>query len=205
MVRSKERCIQRLFVLFPCRMSTSSYTTGLWHVVDTGSIWLKEFAFALGTLVPTRNWCPETRNFGMWEDWQKIEQIADPPISMARFPLQRGYARFPVAQLFPFEETMVKRLIHQTQRAEVSTLICTSPYYAPLAERWPGRVVYYLTDLTKEYAGVNPSQVVACDRRMCSVAETVCPNSQRIAEYLRREAACDQEKITIIPNATRLQ
>jgi glycosyltransferase involved in cell wall biosynthesis len=186
-------------------MSASPYNTGLWHVVDTGSIWLKEFAFALGTMVPTRNWWPETRNFGAWENWERIEQVADPPISVTRFPLQRGYARFPLARLFPFEETMVKRLIHQTQGAETSTLICTSPYYVPLAERWPGRVVYYLTDLTKEYAGVNPAQVVECDRRMCSVADTVCPNSERISEYLRREAGCDREKITVIPNATRLQ
>jgi glycosyltransferase involved in cell wall biosynthesis len=64
-------------------------------------------------------------------------------------------------------------------------------------------VVYYSTDLTKGYAGMDPEQVVKLDYRMCRVAQAVCPNSQRIADYLQREAACDPARITVIPNATR--
>ncbi len=68
---------------------------------------------------------------------------------------------------------------------ENSTLICTSPFYAPVAELWPGCVVYYLTDLTKKYAGMNEAQIVRLDRRMCRVsANRVFPNSHRIADYL---------------------
>ena len=177
----------------------------VWHVLDTGSIWLKEFASALSTLVPTVNWCPETRNFGHWEGWERLDRVTDPPMELIRFPLQRGYARFPIAQLLRFEKAMVGRLQQSATRSDQGTLICTTPFYAPVAEQWPGQVVYYLTDLTKKYAGMNAGQIVALDRRMCRVAETICPNSSRIADYLCSEAACDRSKVTVIPNATRAQ
>jgi hypothetical protein len=174
-----------------------------WTILDTGSVWLKEFAAALETMVPTRNWCPEMRLFGCRENWQRNEEIEDPPLSMTRFPLQRGYARFPFAQFVPFQKPLVERMMRLVKHPENSTLICTSPFYAPVAELWPGCVVYYLTDLTKKYAGMNEAQIVRLDRRMCRVAQTVCPNSHRIADYLCTEAACDRSKITVIPNATR--
>lgn len=177
----------------------------VWHVLDAGSIWLKEFASALGTLVPTVNWCPETRNFGHWEGWERSDRVTDPPMEVIRFPLQRGYARFPVAQLLPFEKAMINRLRRRVPRPDQGTLICTTPFYAPVAEQWPGRVVYYLTDLTKMYAGMNARQIVGLDRRMCRVAQTICPNSLRIADYLCSEAACDRGKVAVIPNATRAQ
>lgn len=176
-----------------------------WIILDTGSIWLKEFAAALGAIVRTQNWCPEMRYFGWREDWLHTQEIDDPPLSVLRFPLQRGYASFPVAQLLPFEKKLLDRMLHRIQQPEKSTLICTTPFYASVAELWPGRVVYYLTDLTKKYEGVNPHQVVALDRRMCEVAQTVCPNSRRIADYLCTEAGCDSSKIAVIPNATREQ
>jgi hypothetical protein len=177
----------------------------LWHILDTGSIWLKEFACALSTLAPTVNWWPEIRNFGHWEDWETTDRVTDPPLQITRFPLQRGYARFPIAQLFPFEKAVAGRLQRSAARPQRDTLICTAPFYAPVAERWPGPVVYYLTDLTKKYAGMNVGQIVRLDRRMCRVAHAVCPNSSRIADYLRAEAACDAGKVTVIPNATRAQ
>ncbi|MDP9147875.1 MAG: hypothetical protein M3N22_09460, partial [Acidobacteriota bacterium] len=178
---------------------------GEWHILDTGSIWMKEFACALGSMVPTQNWHPEIRTFGWWEQWERTDRLADPSMEMVRFPLQRGYARFPVAQLLPFETKMVERLKRKSPKPELSTLICTTPFYAPVAECWPGRVVYYLTDLTKKYAGMDENQVNALDRRMCRVAAAVCPNSSRIAQYLCDEAGCDPRKVTVIPNATREQ
>lgn len=176
-----------------------------WHILDAGSVWLKEFASALGSFVPTQNWRPQMRSFGWLENWERQETVHDPALSITCFPLQRGYARFPIAQLFPFEKALVDRLVRFSKPAERSVLICTSPFYAPVAERWPGQVVYYLTDLTKKYAGMDAVQVVKMDRRMCRVAQTVCPNSRRIADYLRTEAGCDLSKITVIPNATRRQ
>jgi len=174
-----------------------------WHILDTGSIWLKEFARAMSREVPTQNWCPEIRSWGYCEDWEKTDRIPDPAIEMTRFPLQRGYSRFPIAQLFPFEKALVERLKRKRPKPEQSTLICTAPYYAPVAEHWPGRVVYYQTDMTKEYPGLNANQIVGLDRRMCRVASAVCPNSTRIADYLTSEAYCDPAKITVVPNATR--
>ena len=176
-----------------------------WHILDTGSIWMKEFACALGSLVPAINWCPEIRSFGHWEKWERSDRVANPDLKMSRFPLQRGYARFPIAQLLPFENAVVERIRRASSKPELCTLICTAPFYAPVAERWPGRVVYYLTDLTKEYAGMNANQIIGLDRRMCRVAAAVCPNSSRIASYLCHEAGCDPRKITVIPNATRAQ
>ncbi len=87
--------------------------------------------------------------------------------------------------------------------AEHSPLICSTPFYAPVAERWGGPVVYYSTDLTAEYEGIDGAQVRELDRRMCHVARAVCPNSIRIAEYFVRESGCDPAKITVVPNATR--
>ena len=176
-----------------------------WHILDTGSIWLKEFATALNSIVPVHNWAPEIRTFGHWEHWERTDNVEDPRLEVTRFPLQRGYARFPVRRLLPFEKAVADRIQGRSPKPEMSTLICTAPFYAPVAERWPGPVAYYLTDLTKEYAGMNAKQIIALDRRMCRVARVVCPNSTRIAGYLREEAACDPSKITVIPNATRQQ
>lgn len=176
-----------------------------WHILDTGSIWIKEFAVALGRLVPTLNWCPEIRNFGWIEDWERTERVSEPRLEVTRFPLQRGYARFPISRLFPFENGLAMRIQTTSHCPERTTLVCTAPFYAPVAERWPGHVIYYLTDMTKDYAGMDKKQVVALDRRMCRVARTVCPNSFRIAQYLSCEAGCDSGKITVIPNATREQ
>jgi hypothetical protein len=173
-----------------------------WHVLDVGSIWLKEFASALSEMVATENWCPQIRNFGSWEDWEETDPVLDPRLTLTRFPLQRCYARFPLSRFLHPEKAIVKRLLSHADSSG-DTLICTSPFYAPIAELWPGKVVYYLTDLTKAYAGINPRQVVELDRRMCRVAGTVCPNSRRIADYLSTEADCDSRKITVIPNATR--
>jgi hypothetical protein len=177
----------------------------LWHILDTDSIWLREFACALRANVPTRNWCPEIRNFGWLENWEKIERFSDPQIEMTRFPLQRGYARTPIGQMLPFGKDVVARLKRASSTPKFETLVCTAPFYAPVAERWPGKIVYYLTDLTKEYAGMNAHQIVRLDRRMCRVASAVCPNSSRIARYLENEAGCDPAKLTVIPNATRQQ
>ena len=173
------------------------------HVLDVGSIWIKEFASALATMAPTQNWCPEIRNFGHWERWEEFDETSDPLVKMIRFPLQRGYGRFPVSRFLPWDRQIVDRLLRHSQNAESSNLILTSPFYASVAERWPGRVIYYLTDLTKEYAGMDASQVVGLDRRMCRVADLVCPNSRRIGDYLCREAGCDPKKIVVVPNATR--
>jgi glycosyltransferase involved in cell wall biosynthesis len=175
----------------------------MWHVLDVGSIWMKEFASALGDLVPVKCWAPEIRNFGWWENWEREVKLPDPCLRVTSFPLQRGYSRFPLAELLPVGSRLIERLLANTQDPTASTLVCTSPFYASVAERWPGRVIYYLTDLTVAYSGMVRRKVLALDRRICRVADLVCPNSRRIGDYLRTEAACDGSKILIVPNATR--
>ena len=179
----------------------------LWQILDVGSIWMREFASAMARTHSLVAWWPEMRPFGAFENWEREERIPEPPLLVRRFPLQRGYARTPVRQLLPYEIPMLKRLRASTESAAATEsetpLICSTPFYAPVAECWGGPTVYYVTDLTAGYDGLNRAQVIALDRRMCRVARAVCPNSRRLAEYLVGDAGCAPEKITVVPNATR--
>ena len=171
--------------------------------MDVGSIWMKEFAYALNKIVPTRCWEPKFSALGALQTDVAIEHIEDPQLEILRFPLQRGYARDTISLLLPYERRLFSLMQRYDSVSIDSPLICTTPYYAPLAEKWPGPVIYYATDLTVAYAGVNPKQVQALDKRLCLRADAVCPNSRRIADYFSRDAACDHSKITVVPNATR--
>jgi glycosyltransferase involved in cell wall biosynthesis len=174
-----------------------------WHVLDATSIWIKEFCAALGKTQPVCAWVPTMASTGIWQNWEKTEVCPDPLIELRKFPLQRGYARFPVSLAVRLGPTMVGRLERQMfGPVEESPLICTTPYYAPVAERWPGPVIYYQTDLTVEYHNVDRGLIRSLDRRMCAAADLVCPNSHRIAAYME-SVGCDPGKIRIVPNATR--
>jgi glycosyltransferase involved in cell wall biosynthesis len=164
---------------------------------------MKEFAAALSELVPVKCWAPAIRNFGWWENWERESELADPKLRITSFPLQRCYGRFPVDQLLGIGAQVAERLLRSTPNPRESTLVCTSPFYAPVAEHWPGRVIYYLTDLVAAYPGFNRPKIEKLDRRMSRAADLVCPNSRRTGEYLRTIAGCDPKKILVIPNATR--
>ncbi|WP_419804785.1 glycosyltransferase [Terriglobus sp.] len=175
---------------------------GPWQILDVGSIWMREFACAMAQETEVVAWWPVMRSMGALEHWERVERHGSPELQVLRFPLQRGYARPPLQQLFPYHQKLLRRL--QTRcPGTASPLVCTTPFYAPVAERWPGPVVYYVTDMTAEYVGLNRRQVVQLDRRMCQAATAVCPNSGRIRDYLLREAACSPAKLTVVPNATR--
>ena len=174
-----------------------------WQILDVGSIWMREFASAMSKTHPVTAWWPETRSLGAFERWERAETIAEPPLKVCRFPLQRGYSRALVRHLLPYQISLLKRLRSVCLDESRSPLICTTPFYAPLAERWKGPVVYYVTDLTAGYDGLHSGQVIRLDQRMCEVASAVCPNSSRLAEYLARETSCASAKITVVPNATR--
>ncbi len=174
-----------------------------WQILDVGSIWMKEFASAMARVTPTVAWAPTMRLTGLFEDRERTEQLPEPRLEITHYPLQRGYARAPLRTLFPFEHRLLRRLAAHCTDPRQTPLICSTPFYAPVAERWPGPAIYYVTDLTARYEGMNPRQVLALDRRMCRAARAVCPNSSRIAAYLRDEAGCDAAKLTVVPNATR--
>ena len=174
-----------------------------WHVLDASSIWLKEFCSALSRQAPTICWSPVMKLTGMFENWHRDERLSDPNVVVRHFPLQRGYADWPASTIIQAPASIARMIRRSEKDLNNSPLICTTPYYAPVAERWPGPVVYYQTDLTVKYDGVNPDQVRALDRRLCKIATIVCPNSQRIADYMVNDAQCDPSKISIVPNATR--
>ncbi len=176
----------------------------VWQVLDVGSIWMKEFAAALGRVAPVVAWEPVMARFGALQRWERVKSLTHPVLDVRRFPLQRGYATRVMGAVLPFERGLLGRLGRAAggDRAR-SVLVCSTPFYAPVAERWPGPVVYYSTDLTHAYEGLDAAQVKALDRRMCRAATVVAPNSRRIAEYFVAESGCDPAKITVVPNATR--
>ena len=175
----------------------------IWNVLDVGSVWMKEFAAALQAKVAVNAW---TANFGLLHTFSKPTQrtaLYDPPLQMISFPLQRGYSNRIVQTLAPFQHRLLASLLRETSNPVTSPLVCSSPFYAPVAALWPGPVVYYSTDLTIAYPNLDPRQVLTLDRQLCARATFVCPNSRRIAHYFVRDALCSPQKIHVVPNATR--
>ena len=175
----------------------------VWQILDVGSIWMREFASAMAKTRPIVAWWPEMRPLGAFETWERRETVADLALEVRRFPLQRGYARTPIQQLLPFQKGLLRRLRSACKDESRSPLICSTPFYAPVAEQWRGPVVYYVTDLTAGYEGLEEQQVINLDKRMCRGAAAVCPNSRRLAEYLGQQTGCSPDKIVVVPNATR--
>lgn len=175
---------------------------GVWHVLDVRAIWIKEFASALSGEVPTLGWLPSISNTGRFKRWEREEILSDPALRIQHFPLQRGFARPPVAWLARESSRLLARLARHSSNTRTSPLVCSSPHYAAVAEAWKGPVIYHVTDFFPAY-GEDAQRIKALDLRMCRAANLVCPNSNRIAQYLKLEANCSEDKIEIIPNATR--
>lgn len=161
-----------------------------WHVLDVRSVWIQEFTAALSRIVPVLGWTPRFSWTGLADGRIEERTSADPAFRRRIFPLQRGYSRAPISWVARTGPRLAGMLADAESDPSGSPLVCTTPYYAPVAEIWPGPVVYYQTDLTIAYAGVDPDQVRRLDRRLCKVARLVCPNSRRIGEYSseRRDA-----------------
>lgn len=174
----------------------------IWQVLDVRAIWIKEFAAALSRQVPVIGWLPQFGAAALFQNREKEFSCDDPPLRIRSFPLQRGFARFPFSTLANEGNRIARRLTARCDAPSASPLICTAPQYTAVAERWPGPVVYYATDLFAAYRK-QADLVHELEQRMCKAATIVCPNSQRIAEHLRNEAHCPDEKISVIPNATR--
>lgn len=177
-----------------------------WNLLQISDVLDLEFGSALSELVPLTAWKPD-RTLSPWKallSSSRQETLhADPPVRVRALPLMRGFARTPFKQLLPSSAVITRRLLEHTASPASAPLLCTVPYFAPVAERWPGPVVYWLTDLIAAYGGADRQQVEALDRRLCRRATLVCPNSARLADYLREAALCDPQKIYILPNATR--
>ena len=176
----------------------------MWHLLQISDVLDIEFGSALSERVPLMAWEPERRLFPAFSrQAAQLRTIDDPPLTVHTFPLLRGYARPGWSRLARTGATVTEHLLRHGSDPEASPLICTTPYLAPVAERWPGPVVYWLTDRIERYDGVDADVIHDLDQRMCAAATLVCPNSQRLADYLMEEGACAPGKIRILPNATR--
>ncbi|HEX8847113.1 MAG TPA: glycosyltransferase [Pyrinomonadaceae bacterium] len=182
--------------------SNGKENAGVWQVLDVRAIWIKEFASALNRVVPVLGWIPSISNTGRLKRWEREEVLNDPALRVRHFPLQRGFARPPLAWLVREGSRLRGRLARHSSDTRTSPLICCSPHYAAVAEAWQGPVVYYVTDYFPAY-WEDPRRIKALDLRMCRAADLVCPNSNRIALYLKNDAGCAEDKIEIVPNATR--
>jgi hypothetical protein len=177
-----------------------------WHMLQISDVLDLEFAVALAESVPLIAWEPERTYLPPFlhhhtEDERVYNSSS---LRIHKLPLLHGFARFPLSAVAGTGPSVVQRLLRRTATPELSPLICTVPYFASAAKRWPGPVVYWLTDLIAEYESADRSQVIRLDRRMCNAATLICPNSERIKQYLIENAACDPAKIHVVPNATRV-
>ncbi len=181
-----------------------SNRTSPWHLLQVSDVLDVELASALAESVPVIMWEPR-RTFFPWMRQASPAEPADVSGNLRRvhFPLMRGFARTGLRRLAFTGSSISAMMRAETFQEEDSPLICTVPYFASVAERWKGPVVYWLTDLIAAYAGTHGVDIRALDRRMCRRATLVCPNSERLRSYLIEEAGCDPSKIQVVPNATR--
>lgn len=173
-----------------------------WQLLQLSDALDAEFGSAMGEAVPVLAWEP-VRHLLPWVGAEQDQQLTDPPLRVRQFPLMRGYSRFPISAVYDFGAVLAERIAAQCLRPEECPLICTTPFFASVAERWPGPVVYWLTDLIAAYPSVDADQVRRLDTYLCRLADLVCPNSYRLAEYLIDQAECEPTKVQVIPNATR--
>lgn len=174
-----------------------------WHVLQFSDVLDLEFANALAAHEPTTLWQPV---------WQLVPGIGDAPhaaqtvqtsgLQIRRFPAQRFLAQLPVALLQTTGGSLLRRLLRQTPHPEQTALLCTTPFAAPIALRWPGPVVYWLADFIARYHGQRFEHVRSLDTMLCRAATLVCPNSQRLADYLQARAGCPPSRCVVLPNAT---
>ncbi len=176
----------------------------MWHILTESSVPVAEFALALSRSTDVVSWLPSMSLFGVLRNrtqsgvskessrWRKVQ-----------FPLQRGYSRFssgPLSQVF----NKVQGLLSRESRApERSALICTTSFWAPVAQLWPGPIIYYATDLTFAYEGLRSGRVRSADRALCRIADLVCPNSANLASYFLDQCYCPPDRVVVLPNATR--
>jgi hypothetical protein len=178
----------------------------LFHLLQVSDVLDTELGSALAESVPVLAWEPVRSlvpsRIAIGHERERL-YAPDSTLRLRQLPLLRGFSRAPMSWIADTHSAVLKRLLQQTPNPEQSPLICTVPYFAGVAERWPGPVVYWLTDLIAEYASADRAQVEKLDRRMCRASTLVCPNSIRLSNYLVERGGCKPAKIQIVPNATR--
>ncbi len=174
-----------------------------WNVLQLSDTLDIEFSAALSEFVPVILWEPVRRLSSADGSFKETERVhPGTQLRIRKFPLLRGYARFPFSSLVPIGPSLAGRIARQSANPKHSVLVCTTPFFAPVAERWPGPVAYWLADLVARYSRSSYDRVRKLDGRLCRVATQVYPNSARIADYLQTQAGCPAEKCVVLPNAT---
>ncbi len=176
-----------------------------WHILQMSDVLDLEFATGLAEGGPVVVWEPRRSFLPRWPGLAGRGDLSETAtnLQILQFPVLRGAARLPFSLLERMGPALAARLLQQAPEPKRAVLVCTTPYFAAVAERWPGPVVYWLTDLIAAYEGIDAEAHRRLDERMCRRAELVCPNSARIAQYLRESAWCPAGKLEIVPNATR--
>ena len=176
-----------------------------WHILQISAALDEEFASALSEFVPVVGWKPEPRLLSGWIGLPSKQQPVQrsPSFQIHSFGRMPGYARPLLSAVARVGPSVLRTIRAQTHQPQHDVLVCTTPYLVPVAERWPGPVVYWLTDRIADYTSAKHINVRALDKRMCAVADLVCPNSERLRDYLVDETGCAPSKVCVLPNAVR--
>ena len=175
-----------------------------WHVVDVRATWLQEFTRALAKQVPVTAWMPQISWLGRTRTHETVTEVYGLPARV--FPLQRGFSKPPINRIAGEGVRMARRLALQSDDPAATVLLITFPQYADLAREWPGPVVYYATDMFRFWDPARDQKhVERVEREACQIADLVCPNSRRIAEYMHTELGVPKGKIAICPSAVRTE
>ena len=181
-------------------------TVATWHVLQQSGPIDDEFACALAEFLPVVLWKPRRQLLPSFRTPQ--QPTTRPPGASLRtqeFPALRGLSRLPAGWSGRVGRGLAGRLMRTSEAPGDSVLVCTTSLFAGVADAWTGPVVFWLTDLMARYESLSRQRVTALDRQLCKRATLVCPNSERLAAYLRDEAGCPPGKIQVIPNAARME
>lgn len=173
-----------------------------WHVLDIRATWVQEFTRALAKQVALTAWLPEISWFGRTRTRETVTDVYGLPAR--RFPLQRGFSKPPISRVAGEGVRIARRLALQSEDPAATVLLITFPQYVDLARQWPGPIVYYATDMYRFWEPIRDRKhVERVEREACRVADVVCPNSQRIADYMHTELGVPKSKLVICPSAVR--
>src|SRR3954464_4569140 len=104
----------------------------MWHVLDANSIWIREFVTGLSHHAEVHAWSPQMRLTGAMQGWERGSRPESARLWVHEFPMQRGYARFPLRRFVDYGSALAARLAAR-QTCSGAALICTTPFYAPVA------------------------------------------------------------------------
>ena len=97
-----------------------------WHLLDARAIWVKELAGALARQVKLTCWMPEISWTGYLKQYERVEAHANPVLELRHFPLQRGFAKWPLRGLLQEDARIARRLRGHTQDESKTALVCVA-------------------------------------------------------------------------------